>query len=132
MFKYQFGEDMLELIDKPRAVGRYPKLQLFDGDAHILSTVPESGKLSISLTMGRKLLELNRYCVEIEDFIPHGSIMAKGILNACPSIRVGDEVIFHGGRVYGVGTALMGSHEMVASTYGPAVSVRKYEVMEKR
>lgn len=123
---------MVKLVDKPRVVGRYPKLQLFDGDTHILSTVPESGKLSISLTMGRKLLELDRYCVEIEDFIPHGSIMAKGILNAYPLIRAGDEVIFHGDRVYGVGTALMGSHEMVASTYGSAVSVRKYEVMEKR
>jgi len=131
MFRYQFGEDVLKLVDEPKLIGRYPKLQLFDRDMHMLSLVPEFGKLTISISMGRKLLELGCYWVEIEDFVPHGSIMAKGIINVDPRIRIGDEVVFHGDKVCGVGTALMGAHEMTTSTYGSAISVRKYEEVER-
>jgi len=77
---------------------------------------------------GRRLAETGMYCVEIDDFIPRGSIFAVGVTDADGNIRCGDEVVvLHDGDVRAVGVAAMGGEEMVASKSGEAVKVRHHK-----
>jgi len=60
--------------------------------------------------------------------VPGGNLLAPGVLDADVNIRPSDQVIVVGKRVLGVGRAMMGGAEMVRSTRGNAVDLRK--VME--
>jgi archaeosine synthase len=62
--------------------------------------------------------------VEIDDFVPHGSVLAPGVVDADESIRVGDEVVIEGPSAFAVGRAQMSGPEMVASSRGIASQVR--------
>lgn len=128
MCGYQFGAGLSEHLIRGdiRLEGRYPRLRVYEDGRHLFSTVPEHGKLSLSVLAGERLLRCNAYKVEIEEFVPHGSITVRGITSVSPEVRAGDEVVFYGERCMGVGTALMGATEMQTSTYGAAVSVRGY------
>ncbi len=59
--------------------------------------------------------------------MPRGSILAPGVVNADPQIRVNDEVVFCGDKAFGVGRAKMSGWEMVQSRKGVAVQVREVE-----
>jgi len=128
MCAYQFGSGSSERLigGKLRFVGRYPHIRVYEGNEHLFSTVPEHGKLSLSLLSGQRLRSSGGYTVEIDSFVPHGSITVRGIISVGSEVRAGDEVAFSGERCVGVGTALMGSSEMQTSTYGSGVSVRRY------
>ena len=65
--------------------------------------------------------------MEIGDFVPKGSILAPGVMNAGEEIRENDEVIFRGDKAFGVGRAKMSGWEMVESERGVAVNVREVE-----
>jgi len=65
--------------------------------------------------------------VHIGDFLPKGSILAPGVVNADEHIRVNDEVIFVGEKAFGVGRAKMSGWEMIESQKGVAVDVREVE-----
>ena len=67
----------------------------------------------------------DRYHVTIDDFIPQGDVLAPGILDADPAIREGDEVFVTGPRACGTGKAVMGAKEMLSSSRGIAVKLRK-------
>lgn len=67
----------------------------------------------------------DRYHILIDDFIPQGDVLAPGILDADPRIREGDEVFVTGPRAEGTGKAVMGTKEMLSSTRGVAVKLRK-------
>ncbi|CDK39743.1 PUA domain containing protein [Halorubrum sp. AJ67] len=61
---------------------------------------------------------------EIDAFVPHGSVLAPGVVDADDGIRVGDEVVIEGPKAFAVGRAEMSGPEMAGSTRGVAVQVR--------
>lgn len=127
----QFGEGVGEdLTTSAEVIGRYPRLRLRDRDSEQLVTlVPQYGQLAFTLE-GARWLDVNPdvdHVVHIEGFVPHGSVLAPGVLDADPAIRVGDEVLVDGPAAFGVGRAAMSGDEMVRSTRGIAVDVRHVE-----
>ena len=124
-----FGED----VDL-RTNGRYPKLQAWDGPAgdegtQLATMVPQYGVLSLTLAGAERWVdsEVATRTVEIDGFVPQGSVLAPGVVDADDSIRVGDEVVIEGPRAFAVGRAEMHGREMAESTRGIAVSVRHVE-----
>jgi len=126
---YQFGESAGdELFDSIEVRGRYPKHQVFAEDEQLATLVPEYGLLALTLEGGRALNGLAEPpIVEIDAFVPHGSVLAPGVLEAPDDIRVGDEVIVSGPSAFGVGRAVMSGPEMARSDRGVAVDVRHVE-----
>jgi archaeosine synthase len=116
-----------ELFDGLRVESRYPKLRAHDDDGEQLAAlVPEYGVLSLTLAGGRRWVESDvpTRRVEIDGFVPHGSVLAPGVVDADDSIRVGDEVVIEGPAAFAVGRAEMSGPEMAASTRGVASRVR--------
>jgi archaeosine synthase len=128
---YQFGEGAGEaLFDDLQVTGRYPKLRAHDADGEQLAAlVPNYGVLSFTLAGARRWLErgLPTRVVEIDEFVPHGNVLAPGVVDASDEIRVGDEVVIQGPSAFGVGRAEMSGPEMVESARGVASGVRHVE-----
>ncbi len=128
-----------ELFDTIRTTGRYPKLQVRSDDAtggrdgepgeQLATMVPQYGTLSFTLAGARRWVESDAPTkrVAIDGFVPRGSVLAPGILDADATIRVGDEVAVEGPKAFAVGRAQMSGPEMTASTRGVAVEVRHVE-----
>nr|CBH39717.1 conserved hypothetical protein, containing PUA domain [uncultured archaeon]CBH39877.1 conserved hypothetical protein, similar to archaeal tRNA-guanine transglycosylase [uncultured archaeon] len=131
---YQFGIGAgRELVtqregERIKIKGKLPLYKLsVDGEV-IARIVPEYGSLALSITGARRISNmLASYTVEIGDFVPKGSVLAPGVVNANEQIRVNDEVIFCGAKAFGVGRAKMSGWEMVESRRGAAVQVRAVE-----
>ena len=127
---YQFGEDIFDDsfgLGGVRAEGRYPRLRVFakrDEEVQIGTLAPSYGSLALT-TEGADSLPVHR--VEIDDFVPSGSVLAPGVVDADDSIRIGDEVMFEGPSAQGVGRAGMYGREMRDSKRGIAVDVRHVE-----
>jgi archaeosine synthase len=125
---YQFGEAGRHLFSeetgKLAVKGRFPKYQLFVGKKQLATLVPQYGMLALSLEGAEPMLESRKYMVKIDDFVPRGSILAPGVLQADPRIRPNDEVIVLGERALCVGRALMSGNEMIKSSRGVAVDIR--------
>ena len=101
-----------------------------DGDGEQLAAqVPQYGVLSFTLAGARHWAESDvpTKRVEIDSFVPHGSVLAPGVVDATEGIRVGDEVVVDGPVAFGVGRAEMSGPEMRDSTRGVAVQVRHVE-----
>ncbi|MFC6874847.1 archaeosine synthase subunit alpha [Halobellus marinus] len=138
---YQFGPgagDDLFADVALETTSRYPKLQVRDGDGEdddgnggqqLATMVPQYGVLSFTLAGARVWAdsEAPTKRVEIDEFVPHGSVLAPGVVDASEDIRVGDEVVVEGPRAFAVGRARMFGSEMVESTRGEAVQVRHVE-----
>ena len=123
------GDDLFADVTV-QTTSRYPKIQVRDGDDTQLATmVPEYGTLSFTLEGARlwAASEAPTKRVAIDDFVPHGSVLAPGVVDADDEIRVGDEVVVEGPRAFGVGRAEMFGREMAESTRGEAVTVRHVE-----
>lgn len=120
---YQFGEGAGDVLDDAYVEGRLPRLRLVreSDDEHLGTLTPGYGTLAVSVEGAR---ELGAASVEIDDFVPEGSVLAPGVVDADDGIRVGDEVIFEGPSAVGVGRARMHGDEMRRSSRGVAVSVR--------
>lgn len=129
LLEYQFGSHIIpSFLEKCTIKGKYPFLKIFYNSTQLGMLVKERGLLSLTLEGAQRLAETPVYWVEIDDFMPHGSIFATGVCNADPSIRIGDEVIIrHKGEVRAVGVAMMNAEEMIQSTRGEAVKVRHYK-----
>jgi archaeosine synthase len=125
---YQFGEGAGDAIfDDLQTGSMYPKLRALDGDGEQLATmVPQYGVLSLTLAGGRRWVDSDAPVkrVEIDDFVPHGSVLAPGVVDASDDIRPGDEVVIEGPAAFGVGRAEMSGPEMLESTRGIASEVR--------
>jgi archaeosine synthase len=125
---YQFGKDAKLLFSEEAGKlvvkDRFPKYQLFAGKKQLATLVPQYGILALSLEGAELMLGSGEYIVKIDDFIPRGSILAPGILQADSKIRPNDEVIILGERALCVGRALMSGNEMVKSSRGVAVDLR--------
>ena len=86
---------------------------------------PERGMVSLATDGAGILAEMNRSVVEMMDFDLKGNLFAVGVVDADPSIRIGEEaVIIRNGRVEGVGVAEMCGREMVQTGRGMAVRTR--------
>jgi archaeosine synthase len=130
---YMFGDGAGDAVFEPgtiRTTARYPKLQVRDTDGEQLATmVPQYGVLAFTLAGAHRWLESDAptKTVEIDGFVPHGSVLAPGVVDASSEIRVGDEVVVTGPKAFGVGRAEMSGPEMRGSTRGIAVEVRHVE-----
>jgi archaeosine synthase len=125
---YQFGAGAGDdLFADLQTTSRHPKLQVRDDDGtQLAAQVPQYGTLSFTLAGARRWVESDAPVkrVEIDDFTPHGSVLAPGIVDADEAIRVGDEVVVEGPSAFGVGRATMHGREMGESSRGVAVDVR--------
>ncbi|ERH08461.1 MAG: tRNA-archaeosine synthase [halophilic archaeon J07HX64] len=128
---YQFGEAAGdELLADIHTGSHYPKLRVRDDDDEQLAMlVPEYGVLALTLAGARRWVDspVPTRRVEIDGFVPHGSVLAPGVLDASDGIRPGDEVVIEGPAAFAVGRAEMSGPEMVESTRGIASSVRHIE-----
>ena len=119
-----------------RTTGRYPKLQVWGDDpdagregepgAQLATMVPQYGTLSFTIDGARRWVESDAPTkrVQIDPFVPHGSVLAPGVIDADDDIRVGDEVVIEGPKAFAVGRAEMSGPEMADSTRGVASEVR--------
>jgi archaeosine synthase len=129
---YQFGDGAGDRVFGPDAetVGRYPKLRVADGDGEQLATmVAQYGTLALTLAGARvwRDSDATTKTVEIDGFVPSGSVLAPGVLDADDAIRPGDEVVVEGPEAFAVGRAACHGAAMVGSTRGVAVDVRHCE-----
>ncbi len=128
---YQFGDGAGDaLFEDISMQSRYPKLRVHDSEGDQLAAmVPQYGVLSFTLAGARQWVESDTPTkrVEIDAFVPHGDVLAPGIVDADEDIRVGDEVVIEGPKAFGVGRAEMSGPEMAESTRGVATSVRHVE-----
>ncbi|PSQ36740.1 tRNA-ribosyltransferase [Halobacteriales archaeon SW_10_66_29] len=128
---YQFGEDAGDDLFADLAVESvYPKLRALSADGEQLAMlVPEYGVLSLTLAGARRWVDSDvpTKRVEIDAFVPHGSVLAPGVVAASPEIRPGDEVVIEGPKAFAVGRAEMSGPEMVESSRGIASAVRHVE-----
>ncbi|QLG61340.1 archaeosine synthase subunit alpha [Halorarum salinum] len=119
-----------DLFDELNTTSRYPKLQVRDDAGEQLATmVPNYGVLAFTLAGARRWVESDAPTkrVEIDDFVPRGSVLAPGVVDADGGIRVGDEVVVEGPSAFAVGRARMSGPGMRSSTRGEAVQVRHAE-----
>jgi len=128
---YQFGPGAGDdLFPDLQTTSRHPKLQVRDADGtQLAAQVPQYGVLSFTLAGARHWAESDAPTkrVEIDSFVPHGSVLAPGVVDASEDIRVGDEVVVGGPVAFGVGRAEMSGPEMRDSSRGVAVEVRHVE-----
>jgi archaeosine synthase len=118
------GDDLFHDLE---VQGRYPKLQALDGDGEQLAAlVPEYGSLSLTLAGARRWVDSDAPTkrVAIDGFVPQGSVLAPGVLDADADIRIGDEVVVEGPAAFAVGRAEMPGSAMADATRGMAVQVR--------
>ncbi|WP_394741229.1 archaeosine synthase subunit alpha [Natronococcus roseus] len=118
------GDDLFSDI---QTTSRYPKIQVRDRDETQLATmVPQYGTLSFTLEGAEMWVDSDAPTkrVEIDGFVPHGSVLAPGVVDADEEIRVGDEVVVEGPKAFGVGRAEMFGREMAESTRGIACEIR--------
>jgi archaeosine synthase len=132
MADYQFGIGAgSELVawnegERIKITGTFPRYTLCLDREVLARTVPEYGTLALTVSGARRISRLRTsYNVEIGDFVPKGSLLAPGVVNADPQIRENDEVFFTGTKAFGVGRAKMSGWEMVQSRKGVAVQVRE-------
>ncbi|WNY25614.1 archaeosine synthase subunit alpha [Methanolapillus millepedarum] len=129
IIRYQFGPVGEALFSEKTIVkGNFPKFQIFDQNEQLATLVPQFGQLAISIAGAEKIIQSpdysGQYTVRIDNFLPKGSLLAPGIIDADENIRVGDDVIILGDNVIGVGKAKMSGIEMKTATKGVAVLPR--------
>jgi archaeosine synthase len=123
---YQFGKGAGEILvpDNSEIKGPFPRYQSFYEKTQLATLIPQYGTLAVTIAGAEMMIPRNSYIVRIDDFIPRGSILAPGILEADPAIREGDEIFVVGEKAIGVGRARMNGKEMTMSTRGQAIDLR--------
>lgn len=119
---YYFGQGASDVLLAGKVQVRGRELQ--DEKKKPLAATTPNGTLALSLEGAKRLETLGRYIVTIGDFVPKGSLLAPGVVDADEQIRPGDEVIIRGDHAFGLGKARMSGWEMAASRRGVAVELR--------
>jgi archaeosine synthase len=119
---YYFGQGAGDLLLEGKIVVKGREIQ--DEHKRSLAATTPSGMIALSLAGAKRLEPLGKYIVKIGDFLPKGSLLAPGVLDADEQIRPGDEVIIVGEKAFGIGRAKMSGWEMKASRRGVAVEIR--------
>ncbi len=118
--------------ERLKIAGKFPRYKLSVHGDVLARIVPAYGLVVLTLKGARRIEKfLSSYTVHIGDFLPKGSILAPGVVNAGEDIRVNDEVMVIGTKAFGVGRAKMSGWEMVAARKGVAVDVREIEAIEQ-
>jgi archaeosine synthase len=127
---YQFDAAGYEFLKDTKVRGKYPYLKIFDSNTQLGMLTGDRGLISLTQAGAEQMYQITdfNYKVEIDDFLPKGSVMAVGVEKASQLIRSGDDVVIvFGDEVRGVGQAVMSGPEMVASNRGVAVKVRHHK-----
>ena len=119
---YYFGQGAGDLLLEGKIIVKGREIQ--DEQKRPLAATTPSGMIALSLTGAERLEPLGKCIVKIGDFLPKGSLLAPGVVDADEQIRPGDEVIVLGEKAFGVGKAKMSGWEMIASRRGVAVEIR--------
>ena len=119
---FYFGEGASDLLLQGKITVKGREIQ--DEHKKPLAATTPSGMIALSLAGAARLQALGRYIVRIGDFLPKGSLLAPGVVEADDQIRPGDEVIIAGEKAFGVGRAKMSGWEMKKSRRGVAVEIR--------
>ena len=119
---FYFGPGAGEALLEGKIVVRGREIQ--DEAKKPLASWTINGSMALSMEGAKRLERLGRYIVRIGDFLPRGSLLAPGVVEADEQIRPGDEVIVLGEKAFGVGRARMSGWEMAASSRGVAVDIR--------
>lgn len=119
---FYFGQGAGDALLAGKIVVRGREIQ--DENKRPLATWTINGNMALSMAGAKRLEPLGRYTVRIGDFLPRGSLLAPGVVDADEEIRPGDEVIVEGEQAFGIGRAKMSGWEMVASRRGVAVEIR--------
>ena len=122
---YYLGKGTGDLLfsGKVKIKGR----EVQDERRRALAQMTPQGMIALSLEGARILEPRGSYTVNIGDFLPKGSLLAPGVVDADEQIRPGDEVIIRGMKAFGIGRAKMSGWEMVASSRGVAVEIKQVE-----
>jgi len=120
---YYFGQGAGDLLLQGKIIVKGREIQ--DEQKRPLAATTPSGMIALSLAGAARLEPLGKYIVKIGDFLPRGSLLAPGVVDADEQIRPGDEVIVVGEKAFGVGKAKMSGWEMKASRRGVAVEIRQ-------
>jgi archaeosine synthase len=129
MLKYQY--DVRIDLEGVKVRGKYPKLEFHRDGVRIARVDTNYGLLEVDIPLAEYLAEQRIYCVEIDDFEPSGTIFSGGVLNADRRIRPNDVVVFKNDFVIGVGRAFMSGEEMVLSSKGIAIEVKRKKRSEE-
>jgi archaeosine synthase alpha-subunit len=128
---FQFGLHASEAIfpEIPKIRGLFPTYYASDRGRRIATITGSYQTLALTIEGARRHERASggRYCVQIDDFEPKGTVFAIGVIKADPGIRPFDEVVVANDRVLAVGRALMSGWEMQASKRGGAVALRHVE-----
>ena len=131
---YQFGDGAGDLIFSDVQIeSPYPKHRVLDPDGtHLATMVPQYGVLALTIPGAKvwKQSDVPTRSVSIDPFVPHGDVLAPGIVDADADIRTGEEVLVEGERAFAIGRAEMPGVAMRESTRGIAVDVRHTEERE--
>ena len=119
---FYFGQGAGEALLEGKIAVRGREIQ--DEAKKPLASWTINGSMALSMQGAKRLERLGRYIVRIGDFLPRGSLLAPGVVEADEQIRPGDEVIVVGEKAFGVGRARMSGWEMAASSRGVAVDLR--------
>ncbi len=96
-----------------------------DGEQYLYFS-SKNGFLKIYRKSAELLYEKNLYTVEIENFIPKGSVFSVGILNASRDIREGDHVVvYNESGIVGTGLSKMSYLDLLSQDHGEAISMEK-------
>jgi archaeosine synthase len=115
--RFQFGPGGEALVDKVAFSSGH--LKLFKNGKQTGTLNEERGMMALTMDGGQIIKGLGRYQVDIEDFVPSGSIFAVGVKSATEDIRPGDEVVvIRKGELAGVGVAVMSGPEMMEKRKG--------------
>jgi len=126
MISFQFGYDLK--APNLEVKGSYPEQVVKRGRNLYFSTDPAHGLIRPTFE-GWSLIETG-YRVYIDEFVPQGDILAPGVIDADPVIRPGDEVLVIGDKAMTTGRAVMSADEMIRSSRGVAVRVRKVKKLD--
>lgn len=122
---YYFGSGAGDLLLAGRVKVKGREIQNEKGKPLVMIT--PNGTIALSPEGARRLEPLGNYIVTIGDFLPKGSLLAPGVVDADEQIRPGDEVIIRGEKAFGVGRAKMSGWEMKESKRGVAVELKQIE-----
>ncbi len=119
---YYFGQGAGDALLAGKVVVKGREIQ--DEKKRPLAMTTQSGMIALSLEGARRLEPRGSYIVTIGDFLPKGSLLAPGVVDADEQIRPGDQVIIRGEKAFSVGRAKMSGWEMVESRRGVAVELK--------
>ena len=125
--RFQFGEAAASAFAGTEAEGRWPDVRIMRDEVQLGALTHPRGMISLTIAGGEAVSGSDRYCVEIDDFVPKGNLFAVGVEDASEEVRIGDDVVVrHDGDVRAVGVARMCAAEMRPAQRGEAVHIRHF------